>query len=40
VGRLEVLDSVGEKALAYYGSQEAEALDATALGHRSRATDQ
>jgi tetratricopeptide (TPR) repeat protein len=37
VGRLEVLDSVGEKALAYYGAQEAEKLDATALGHRSRA---
>lgn len=37
VGRLEVLDSVGEKALAYYGSQEADKLDATALGHRSRA---
>jgi len=37
VGRLEVLDSVGEKALAYYGSQEAGQLDATALGHRSRA---
>lgn len=37
VGRLEVLDSVGEKALAYYGSQDADKLDATALGHRSRA---
>ncbi|WP_457336886.1 TIR domain-containing protein [Rhizobacter sp. P5_C2] len=37
VGRLEVLDSVGEKALAYYGAQEAEVLDSTALGHRSRA---
>ena len=37
VGRLEVLDSVGEKALAYYGAQEADRLDATALGHRSRA---
>jgi tetratricopeptide (TPR) repeat protein len=37
VGRLEVLDSVGEKALAYYGAQEASKLDATALGHRSRA---
>lgn len=37
VGRLEVLDSVGEKALAYYGAQEAGHLDATALGHRSRA---
>jgi len=37
VGRLEVLDSVGEKALAYYGAQEADRLDPTALGHRSRA---
>ena len=37
VGRLEVLDSVGEKALAYYGAQESGNLDATALGHRSRA---
>lgn len=37
VGRLEVLDAVGEKALAYYASQEADRLDATALGHRSRA---
>ncbi|HET7864189.1 MAG TPA: hypothetical protein VFL86_07240, partial [Burkholderiaceae bacterium] len=32
VGRLEVLDSVGEKALAYYGAQEAGKLAATALG--------
>jgi len=37
VGRLEVLDSVGEKALDYYGAQQAGKLDATALGHRSRA---
>ncbi len=37
VGRLEVLDSVGEKALAYYGAQESGKLDATAQGHRSRA---
>jgi len=37
VGRLEVLDSVGEKALAYYASQQSQRLDATALGHRSRA---
>jgi tetratricopeptide (TPR) repeat protein len=37
VGRLEVLDSVGEKALAYYGAQESGMLDSTALGHRSRA---
>ncbi len=37
VGRLEVLDSVGEKALAYYVGKESSSLDATALGHRSRA---
>lgn len=37
VGRLEVLDSVGEKALTYYGGQDAGKLDANALGHRSRA---
>lgn len=37
VGRLEVLDSVGEKALGYYGGQDASSLDATALGHRARA---
>lgn len=37
VGRLEVLDAVGEKALGYYTGQEAASLDATALGHRSRA---
>ncbi|MGA0611714.1 TIR domain-containing protein [Caldimonas sp. KR1-144] len=37
VGRLEVLDAVGEKALGYYGRQDAAKLDATSLGHRSRA---
>jgi tetratricopeptide (TPR) repeat protein len=37
VGRLEVLDSVGEKALGYYTGQDAAKLDAKALGHRSRA---
>jgi tetratricopeptide (TPR) repeat protein len=37
VGRLDVLDSVGEKALGYYAKQEADRLDANALGHRSRA---
>lgn len=37
VGRLAVLDSVGEKALGYYAGQNAGKLDATALGHRSRA---
>lgn len=37
VGRLDALDAVGEKALAYYANQDADRLDATALGHRSRA---
>jgi len=37
VGRLDVLDAVGEKALAYYGRQDPERLDANALGRRSRA---
>ncbi|TAN54761.1 MAG: TIR domain-containing protein [Betaproteobacteria bacterium] len=37
VGRLDVLDSVGAKALAYYAKQEAGRLDADALGHRARA---
>jgi tetratricopeptide (TPR) repeat protein len=37
VGRLDVLDAVGGKALAYYGKQDAAALDANALGRRSRA---
>ncbi len=37
VGRLDVLDSVGAKALAYYAKQQAERLDADALGRRARA---
>jgi tetratricopeptide (TPR) repeat protein len=37
VGRLDILDSVGEKALAYYGRQDADLLEANALGRRSRA---
>ncbi len=37
VGRLDVLDSVGEKALGYYARQELDRLDANALGRRSRA---
>lgn len=37
VGRLDVLDSLGEKALAYYGDQDADRLDAGSLGRRSRA---
>lgn len=37
VGRLDVLDGVGEKALGYYAKQGAGRLDANALGRRSRA---
>lgn len=37
VGRLDALDAVGVKALAYYAAQDAGQLDATALGHRARA---
>jgi tetratricopeptide (TPR) repeat protein len=37
VGRLDVLDSVGEKALGYYAKQDTDKLDANALGRRSRA---
>lgn len=37
VGRLDVLDSVGERALKYYAGQSLGALDADALGRRSRA---
>lgn len=37
VGRLDVLDLVGEKALAYYANQEPDRLDANSLGRRSRA---
>jgi tetratricopeptide (TPR) repeat protein len=37
VGRLDVLDSVGEKALRYYAAQDLSALDADALGRRARA---
>jgi len=37
VGRLEVMDSVGEKALQYYAGQKLETLDADALGRRARA---
>jgi tetratricopeptide (TPR) repeat protein len=36
-GRLDVLDSVGEKVLDYYDRQPAEGLDAGSLGRRSRA---
>ncbi|WP_052631993.1 TIR domain-containing protein [Pseudoxanthomonas suwonensis] len=37
VGRLEIFDSVGQRALTYYGRQELKALDADALGRRARA---
>jgi tetratricopeptide (TPR) repeat protein len=37
VGRLDVMDSVGERALAYYSAQDAGALDADSLGRRARA---
>ncbi len=37
VGRLEVLDSVGQKALAYYQAQDVATLDPDELGRRARA---
>jgi len=37
VGRLDALDSVGERALKYYAAQDAGALDADSLGRRARA---
>lgn len=37
VGRLEVLDSVGQRALAYYGAQDVARLDPDELGRRTRA---
>jgi tetratricopeptide (TPR) repeat protein len=37
VGRLEVFDSVGKRALAYYANQDINALDADSLGRRARA---
>jgi len=37
VGRLDVLDAVGEKSLAYYAAQDAARLDADSLSRRSRA---
>jgi serine/threonine-protein kinase len=37
VGRLDVLDSVGEKALDHYDRQDAASLNADALGRRARA---
>lgn len=37
VGRLDVLDAVGTRALAYYAAQDAGRLDADSLGRRARA---
>lgn len=37
VGRLDVLDVVGQRALKYYGDQDPAKLDADALGRRARA---
>jgi len=37
VGRLDVLDAVGVRALRYYDSQDLASLDADALGRRARA---
>jgi len=37
VGRLDVLDAVGDKALAYYSRQDLARSDADALGRRARA---
>ena len=37
VGRLEIFDSVGKRALAYYANQDINTLDADSLGRRARA---
>ena len=37
VGRLDALDAVGDKALAYYAAQAPGSLDAASLGRRARA---
>jgi serine/threonine-protein kinase len=37
VGRLDALDAVGDKALAYYAAQDPSRLDADSLGRRARA---
>jgi len=37
VGRLDVMDTVGRRALAYYADQDPKKLDPNALGRRSRA---
>ena len=37
VGRLEIFDSVGQRALAYFANQDIDTLDADSLGRRARA---
>jgi serine/threonine-protein kinase len=37
VGRLDALDAVGDRALAYYAAQDPSRLDAASLGRRARA---
>ncbi len=37
VGRLDILDGVGDKAIAYYAAQDLGSLDADSLGRRARA---
>ena len=37
VGRLEIFDAVGQRALDYFSNQELESLDADSLGRRARA---
>ncbi len=37
VGRLDALDAVGDRALAYYAAQDPSRLDAVSLGRRARA---
>ena len=36
-GRLDLMDAIGRKALAYYATQDARRLDAESLAHRARA---
>lgn len=38
VGRLDALDAVGQRAMAYYGGQKPGRLDPDALGRRARAS--
>ncbi|MGN6829514.1 protein kinase domain-containing protein [Paucibacter sp. M5-1] len=37
VGRLDVMDAVGDKALGYYSQQQLSGMDASSLGRRARA---